>query len=178
VTTSYAGDPVEAGWSTDGRATGDVELRLVNDELQVRGSELFVGYDDPVATAAVLDDDGWYRTGDRASLTNGWLTAFGRLDDTIIRGGENVMPGEVESVCASLRGVGQAIVVGYPDDEMGERIGLVVVGREPTVDEVRAHCAAAGLARFKTPERIVRVDVMPILTVGKPDRETLKSLFG
>lgn len=177
VTTSHAGDPAELGWSTDGRPVGDVELRIVDDELQVRGSELFVGYDDEAATAAALDSDGWYRTGDRARIDAGWLTILGRIGDTIIRGGENVDPAEVESVCASLPGVGQAVVVGYPDETMGERIGLVVVGAEPSLDDVRAHCAAAGLARFKTPERVIAIDVLPVLTVGKPDRAALRTLL-
>ena len=179
VTTSYAGDPPELGWSTDGRPVGDVELRVDAEtgELSVRGSELFIGYDDPVATAAALAPDGWFRTGDRAAISDGWLTILGRLGETIIRGGENVDPREVEETCATLPGVGQAVVVGYPDEEMGERIGLVVVGREPTLDEVRRHCQAAGLARFKTPERLLSLRDIPVLTVGKPDRAALRAML-
>jgi cyclohexanecarboxylate-CoA ligase len=171
VTTSYADDPPELGWTTDGRPVGDVDPET--GELAVRGSELFVGYadsDDPRI-------DGWYRTGDRAVITDGRLTILGRIGDTIIRGGENVDPAEVERVCASLPDVGQVVVVGYPDEVMGERVGLVVVGREPSLDEVRAHCAEAGLARFKTPERVLRVEQLPVLTVGKPDRGVLSTLF-
>ncbi|MDX6285204.1 MAG: cyclohexanecarboxylate-CoA ligase [Frankiales bacterium] len=179
ITTSFAGDPMERGWTTDGRAVGDVELRLdpASDELLVRGRELFTSYGDPEMTATAVDSEGWFRTGDRGRIDGDWLIVLGRLGDTIIRGGENVDPREVESVCASLAGVAQVVVVGYPDDEMGERVGLVVVGREPTIDEVRAHCAAGGLARFKTPERVVEVSEMPILTVGKPDRVALTRLF-
>ena len=179
VTTSYAGDPPERGWTSDGRPVGDVELRVDAEtgELSVRGSELFVGYDDPQATQAAFNADGWFHTGDRAEINDGWLTVFGRLGETIIRGGENVDPGEVEHVCATLPGVGQAVVVGYPDEEMGQRVGLVVVGRAPTVDEVRTHCAALGLARFKTPDRVLEVAEIPVLTVGKPDRTALQQLF-
>jgi cyclohexanecarboxylate-CoA ligase len=179
VTTSCAGDPNERGWTTDGRPVGDVELRVDADtnELFVRGSELFVGYDDPAQTAAAIDADGWFRTGDRAEITDGWLTVLGRLGETIIRGGENVDPREVEQVCGTLPGVGQVVIVGYPDEEMGQRIGLIVVGREPTIDEVRSHCAALGLARFKTPERVLAVAEIPVLTVGKPDRAALQQLL-
>jgi cyclohexanecarboxylate-CoA ligase len=179
ITTSYAGDPADRGWMSDGRAVGDVELRVdpESSELFVRGRELFVSYDDPDETTAVLDADGWFRTGDRAQINDGWLTILGRLGDTIIRGGENVDPREVETVCASIPGVAHVVVVGYPDEEMGERVGLVVVGRETTTDEVRAHCAAAGLARFKTPDRVLTIGEMPILTVGKPDRAALRKLF-
>jgi cyclohexanecarboxylate-CoA ligase len=177
ITTAHAGDPAERGWSTDGRATGDVELRVddSNAELLVRGRELFTGYlDDPPP----FDDDGWFATGDRARLADGWLTITGRLRDVIIRGGENVDPAEVEAVCAGLPGVGQVVVIGYPDEVMGERVGLVVVGADVTVESVRVHCAAAGLARFKTPERVLRVDDLPTLTVGKPDRAALRARFG
>ncbi|HWB66057.1 MAG TPA: AMP-binding protein [Mycobacteriales bacterium] len=180
VTTSYADDDPALGWSTDGRPVGDAELRVADTgELSVRGPELFEGYDgDPATTAAVLDDDGWFRTGDRARIDDGWLTILGRIGDTIIRGGENVEPAEVERVCGLLPGVSQAVVVGYPDDVMGHRVGLVVVAdHAPTVDEVRAHCAAHGLARFKHPERVLSIDVLPIRTVGKPDRAALSVLL-
>jgi cyclohexanecarboxylate-CoA ligase len=177
VTTSRAGDPTELGWTTDGRPVGDVELQVdpTTGELCVRGSELFIGYDDATQTAAVLSADGWFRTGDRAVLTGGWLTVLGRVGETIIRGGENVDPREVEETCASLPGAAQVVVVGYPDETMGERIGLVVVGSAPSLDEVRAHCATHGLARFKTPERVLAVREIPVLTVGKPDRATLRA---
>ncbi|MHB8452938.1 MAG: class I adenylate-forming enzyme family protein [Mycobacteriales bacterium] len=181
VTTAHAGDPVERGWCTDGRPVGAVELSVDPEtgELSVRGPELFAGYDDPAATAAVCSLDGWFRTGDRAALSpDGWLTVTGRLSDVVIRGGENVAPAEVEAICASLPGVRQVVVVGYPDREMGERVGLVVVGQLPTLGEVRSHCARLGLARFKTPERIVRVAELPVRSLGKPDRAALRRLFG
>jgi acyl-CoA synthetase (AMP-forming)/AMP-acid ligase II len=189
VTTSHAGDPPERAELTDGRAVAGVELRVVDDrghdlppgttgELLVRGPEVFIGYDDPLATAGALDADGWYRTGDLATLSpQGWLTIVGRASDTIIRGGENISPAEVESTCATLPGIRQAVVVGYPDERLGERIGLVVVAdHAPALDLVREHCAAAGLAAFKLPERVLAVDVLPVLGSGKPDRAALTAL--
>lgn len=180
VTTSYADDPVELGWTTDGRPVGDVELRVdpATGELSVRGRELFAGYTDAGPTAQALSADGWFRTGDRARVDGGWLTILGRLRDTIIRGGENVDPVEVETVCAAMPGVHQAVVVGYPDDVMGERVGLVVVADAPPgVEAVRRHCAEAGLASFKQPERVLALDEVPVLTVGKPDRAALRRLL-
>jgi acyl-CoA synthetase (AMP-forming)/AMP-acid ligase II len=182
VTTSYPGDPVEAGWQTDGRATGPVQLHVdeVTGELSVRGPELFVGYGRDVGTgqpAAGLDADGWFATGDRARLDDGWLTVLGRLRDTIIRGGENVDPAEVEAICARLPGVREAVVVGYPDEEMGERVALVAVADDqPAADAVRRHCEAAGLARFKTPERVLCLPELPTLTIGKPDRAAIRAI--
>ncbi len=174
ITTSYVGDPPEKGWETDGRVTGDVEVRLDGEELLCRGSELFLSY----ADGSGRDADGWYRTGDRARIEDGWLVCLGRLGDTIIRGGENVDPVEVEIVCARIPGVRQAVVGGVPDDVMGERIGLAVVADAPVdVDAVKAHCAEEGLARFKVPEKVVTVAEMPTLTVGKPDKKVLKALL-
>jgi cyclohexanecarboxylate-CoA ligase len=175
VTTSYAGDPPDRGWETDGRPVGDVELRVDAEELLVRGSELFSAYDDGTGR----DAEGWFRTGDRARVDeDGWLVCLGRLGDTIIRGGENVDPAEVEVVCARLPGVRQAVVVGVPDPVMGERVGLVVVADSaPSSELVREHCAREGLARFKTPEVVLAVRELPTLTVGKPDKATLRGLL-
>jgi non-ribosomal peptide synthetase component E (peptide arylation enzyme) len=77
-----------------------------------------------------------------------------------------------------MPGVRQAVVVGVPDDVMGERIGLAVVADAPlTLEAVRSHCTEAGLARFKVPERVVTVAEMPTLTVGKPDKSALRLLL-
>ena len=179
VATSHKGDPPERGWTTDGRATGDVELRVDTStgELSVRGAELFVGYLDAADTRNAFDNQGWFFTGDRATLDDGWLTILGRLRDTIIRGGENVDPHEVEAICETLPGIRHAVVIGYPDDEMGERIALAVVSDdEVDIAKIREHCSNAGLARFKTPDRIMRIEELPLLSLGKPDRAALREL--
>lgn len=180
VSTSHAEDPPERGWSTDGRPTGSAELQVdpVSGELLVRGPELFKGYHDREGTQQGVDEDGWFRTGDRASIDGGWLTILGRLTDLLIRGGENVDPREVESVCAEMVGVEQAVVVGYPDEDMGERVGVVLVAdRRIDLSSVRNHCSACGLARYKTPERVLQLDEVPLLSFGKPDRAALRELF-
>ena len=99
VATAHAGDPPDRGRDTDGRAAGEVRFRLgEGDELLVRGPEVCVGYDDPVATEAAFTD-GWFHTGDRAVIDDeGWITVTGRLKDVIIRGGENVSVAAVEAV--------------------------------------------------------------------------------
>ena len=87
VATAHADDPTERGRDTDGRATGEVQFRLgEGDELLVSGPELCAGYDDPEATKAAFID-GWFHTGDRATIDDeGWITITGRLKDVIIRG--------------------------------------------------------------------------------------------
>ena len=180
MTTSRHDDPVERGWHTDGRPVGDVQVRLGDqDELEVRGSELFTGYADPSQTAAVMTDDGWFRTGDRATIDEeGWVTITGRLTAVVIRGGENISIAEVEAALERHPMVRQAVVIGYPDERLGERIGACVLA-DASFDlaACQAWFAEIGIARFKTPERLVRVQTMPTLAAGKPDRAALSRLL-
>jgi cyclohexanecarboxylate-CoA ligase len=180
ITTSRPGDPVERGWETDGRAIGDAEVRLgLSDELEVRGPELFVGYEDETETVAAMTDDGWFRTGDTAAIdADGWVTITGRLGAVIIRGGENVSAAEIEGLLEQHPDVRQAAVLGVPDDRLGERVGAVVVARRDfDLATCQAWFAELGVARFKTPERLVHVDAIPTLAAGKPDRAALSQLL-
>jgi cyclohexanecarboxylate-CoA ligase len=182
VATSHAGDPVERGWSTDGRTVGEAELRLAESgELEVRGPELFVGYGDASQTAAAMTDDGWFRTGDLATLDDGWLTVTGRLSDTIIRGGENISPAEVAAVLEAHRSVEHAVAVAMPDERLGERVCAFVVCRPGAtfdLDTCRRWFERRTVARFKTPERVVVLREIPLLASGKPDRAALRERAG
>jgi len=179
VTTSHAGDSLDRARDTDGRPTGEVELRVADGgELWLRGPELFVGYADPLQTRAAHARGGWFRTGDRATIDDdGWLTVVGRIKDVVIRGGENISVAEVEGVLEAHPAVRQAAVVGYPDDILGERVAAFVVADEGfDLDAVRDWFAEQGVTRFKTPERVVRLDALPTLAAGKPDRTALREL--
>ena len=163
----------------DGRAIGEVELRVdpVTGELLVRGPEVCVGYLDDAHDVA-FDAGGWFHTGDRATIdAEGWLSIIGRLKDVIIRGGENIAAAEVESALEAHPDVVAAAVVGYPDERLGERVCAFVLA--PHTFDVAA-CAAwfetHGIARFKTPERVVVLDSLPLLASGKPDKEHLRAL--
>ena len=178
MTTTYAGDPPERARNTDGRAVGAAELRLgASGELEVRGPELFVGYVDDAQTAAAMTDDGWFRTGDLATIDEGWLTITGRLKDVVIRGGENVSTAEVESLLEAHPSIAQAVVVGEPDTRLGERVAAFVVGAVD-LEECRRWFDSHGVARFKWPERVVVVDEIPVLGSGKPDRNALRARLG
>ena len=180
VTTSTGEDPVERARNTDGRAVGDVELRLAADgELLVRGPELFVGYADPADNEAAFARGGWFHTGDRATIDDdGWMTITGRIKDMVIRGGENISVAEVEAVLEAHPAVRQAVAVGYPDDVLGERLAAIVVTDDETFDVAacRRWFEAQGIARFKTPERVLVLDTLPTMVAGKPDRAALRSL--
>ncbi len=104
---------------------------------------------------SVLDDEGWFPTGDLAHIDDeGYLFIEGRADDTIIRGGENVAPAEIETVLLRHPAVAECAVVGLPDEEWGQRIAAVVVtADDATEDELRAWCREH-LRGSKTPDHI------------------------
>jgi cyclohexanecarboxylate-CoA ligase len=186
VTTSTPRDAVERARQTDGHATGAVELRVSDPEtgrarpagevgeLWLRGPELFVGYADIEQTRAAIRR-GWFRTGDLATVdADGWLTVAGRMKDVIIRGGENISAGEVEGILEAHPDVRQAAVVGEQDARLGERVCAFVVASSPfDLAACRAWFAEQGVAVFKTPERVVQLDELPLLAAGKPDRAAL-----
>lgn len=188
VTTSFAGDAEERARSTDGRSTGGAELRITDPatsravapgqvgELWLRGPELFVGYVDAKQTRESVMR-GWLRTGDLATLDRaGWLTVVGRMKDVIIRGGENIAAAEVESILEAHPSVRHAVAVGVPDARLGERVcAFVVADREFDVDDARSWFENAGVAKFKTPERVERVEELPVLAAGKVDRAALRA---
>jgi acyl-CoA synthetase (AMP-forming)/AMP-acid ligase II len=135
-----------------------------------------VGYSDAAATRGAIRR-GWFRTGDLATVDDeGWLTIVGRIKDIIIRGGENIAAAEVERVLEAHPQVRHAVAVGYPDERLGERVCAFVVGdRSFDLDECRRWFEHEGVARYKTPERIIPVDDLPVLGPGKPDRAALRA---
>jgi cyclohexanecarboxylate-CoA ligase len=189
VTTSTDADPFDRARDTDGRAVGEVELRVsdperavalgsgARGELWVRGPELFAGYADPALNSAVIAPSGWFRTGDLATVDHdGWLTIVGRLKDVIIRGGENISASEVEAVLEAHPMVRHAVAVGYPDPLMGERVAAFVEAAGSfDLEECRSWFARRGVAKFKTPERVERLERLPLLGSGKADRAALRA---
>jgi cyclohexanecarboxylate-CoA ligase len=163
---------------TDGRPIGAVEVRTdTNGELLVRGPELAIGYLDAAQNEGAFLPDGWFRTGDLATIDKGGCVEIvGRLKDVIIRGGENISVAEVEAALESHPDIRQAVVVGVPDELMGERVHAFVVATPSfDLDVCRAWFAERGIAKYKTPERITVVERIPLLATGKPDRNALLS---
>jgi acyl-CoA synthetase (AMP-forming)/AMP-acid ligase II len=187
VTTSTAADSPEKARDTDGRSVGDAVIRIVEPgtaravregdrgEVVLRGPELFVGYGQPEQTEQAVRR-GWFATGDLGTVDGeGWLTIVGRCKDVIIRAGENIASAEVERLLELHPGVRQAVVVGCPDERLGERVAAFVVGDGALdVEACRQWFMSHGVARFKTPELVVQVDEIPLLGIGKPDRALLR----
>jgi fatty-acyl-CoA synthase len=152
-----------------------VDVRLsAEDELQVRGPNVFDGYwRNAEATAQAFTDDGWLRTGDVAERDDeGFYRIRGRLKDMYISGGENVYPAEVEAVLHEHPRVADAAVVGVPHERWGE-VGLAfVVADGITDDELLGFCAER-LARFKVPRSICFVSEIPRNSLGKIQKQLL-----
>ncbi|WP_208029004.1 class I adenylate-forming enzyme family protein [Rhabdothermincola sediminis] len=180
VATSVEGDDPALVRVHDGHPVGQAELRLDDGgQLLVRGPELFAGYLSPQQTRAAMVDGGWFQTGDLAVISaDGWLTITGRLKALIIRGGENISIAEVERILEEHPAVRRAAVLGEPDERLGERVVAVVVAPGGfDLEECRGWFARRGVARFKTPERVVVVDELPVSATGKLDRAALRSLL-
>ncbi len=172
--------------TTCGRPIADFELRIDGNaedgtgEVLLRGPNVMLGYlDDPEATAATVDADGWLHTGDVGRVDErGNLTITDRLKDMYICGGFNVYPAEVEQVLARLAGVAEAAVIGVPDDRLGE-VGKAFVVALPgaRLDEatVIAH-TRAHLANFKTPRSVVFLDALPRNPGGKVVKPQLREM--
>ncbi|HET6948730.1 MAG TPA: AMP-binding protein [Acidimicrobiales bacterium] len=180
ITGCLLDDPEVKRLTTDGHALPGVEIRLAEGgEILSRGPDCFVGYIDPEMTARAFDDEGWYHTGDVGVLDeDGYLTITDRISDVIIRGGENISAQEVEELLMGLAPVAEVSVVAAPDERLGEHAAAVLRVREgmapPTLEQVRDHLAAAGLARQKWPESLHRVDEFPRTPSGKVQKFRLR----
>ncbi|WP_344825148.1 class I adenylate-forming enzyme family protein [Actinocorallia longicatena] len=148
----------------DGRVLGADETGLVF----ARGEQISGEY----GTRSVLDEGGWFATRDLGRLdAGGYLFIDGRADDTIIRGGENIAPAEIEDVLLGHPDVTEAVVLGLPDPEWGQRLVAVVVGGgEP--EELRTWVRDR-LRSSKTPDVIVFRDELPRTDTGKLLRRNL-----
>jgi malonyl-CoA/methylmalonyl-CoA synthetase len=152
-----------------------VKVRIVEGELEVKGANVFAGYwrrDD--ATAAAFTSDGYFRTGDLASIdADGYYTLLGRRSDLIISGGFNIYPREIEELLLEQSGVREAAVAGVADDMRGEVPVAYIVG-DFDGDELARICREQ-LASFKVPRRFVRVESIPRTALGKVQKHLLPS---
>ena len=191
ITGSTFDDPAAKRHATDGRPMPGVEIRLCDEdgapvptgvpgEIWSRGPDLCAGYTDAALTARAFDDEGWYRTGDMGVLdADGFLTITDRINDVIIRGGENISAAEVEQVVAAMPEVAEVAVVAAPDARLGEH-ACAVVRLAPAVatldlDDVTVALARAGLARQKWPEQLRIVTDFPRTATGKIRKVDLRA---
>ncbi|MFV8318259.1 class I adenylate-forming enzyme family protein [Mycobacterium sp. 23] len=148
-------------------------------ELFVRGEQVSGRY---AGIGSVLDENGWFPTKDIAMIDeDGYLFIGGRSDDTIIRGGENIAPAELEEVLIEHPHVRDVAVVGVEDPQWGQAIVAVVVPRDgvdPDPDELREYVRKS-LRGSRTPDRVVFRDELPTTATGKVlRREIIENLAG
>jgi len=177
-----------------GAASPGTELRIVDDagklqpagtegRLQVRGISVFAGYLENVAASAeAFTGDGWFDTGDTAKLTaGGHLQLTGRVKEIINRGGVKYSPIDIEAILDRVPGVARSAVVPYPDPVLGERacvfIQATAGAAPPALSELTRALDAAGIAKFKWPERIETIDAMPLTPTQKIMRGRLRELL-
>ncbi|MDR3370442.1 AMP-binding protein [Rhodoferax sp.] len=197
-TVTWPADPIEAAWQLDGRALPGVEVCAVDEdgkplppgqqgEQWSRGPHAFIGYlGEPELTARALDAEGWYHSGDLATVSaKGGVRIVGRIKDMIIRGGQNISAREVEDILLEHPACQAVAVVGIPDERLGELGCAVVVcqpGKTLSFEEMKQFLIERGVARFKLPEHLVLRDALPSTPSGKVQkfklREELKTLTG
>ncbi len=158
--------------------TGDTVPVGTVGEYCTRGYHVMNGYfDNPQATASVIDADGWLHTGDLCAMDErGYCTVEGRLKDMIIRGGENIYPRELENLLIAHPHVGEVAVVGLPDEKWGETVAAFVrpapgckVNKDALFAYVREHLAA-----HKTPKQWFAVERFPLTGSGKIQKFKLR----
>ncbi len=184
-------DPPEVVRTGKGVPVSDFEVKVVDlgtgEELEagsegevcVRGHCVMDGYyRNPEATAAVMDQDGWFHTGDLGIVDHdGYLEITGRKSDMFIVGGANAYPAEIEAALAEHPLIVQAYVVGAPDSRLGE-VGFAFIQRRSldlAEDDVRAF-AKRRLADYKVPRHVQFVDEFPTTTTGKIQRFRLREI--
>jgi acyl-CoA synthetase (AMP-forming)/AMP-acid ligase II len=185
----YENDPPEFRATTDGRIVPCSSVRIVDEhnhdlprgapgEILSSGPELFVGYTDKALNDEAFSDNCWFRTGDVGVLNEqNYLAITGREKDIIIRGGEKISSREVEETLATHPSVAESAAVAAPDPYYTEKVCAFVLlksGMEVSLQEVIRHFAASGLAKLKTPERLVVLDEFPRTVLGKVAKKELR----
>lgn len=182
-------DTVEHITQTVGRRVDGIEIEIRNPangekvkdgdpgEIFIRSKEMIVCYYRLPIEMQPLDHEGWLATGDLGViLPDGYLKLVGRAKDLIIRGGENISPGEVADAVAQLPGVADVKVLGIPHEVLGEEVAAAIVLKEGETFDADAakQTLAEKLAKYKIPAYFVVMDKFPLLGSGKIDAITLK----
>jgi fatty-acyl-CoA synthase len=187
-------DPRDRALTSCGRPLPGIEIEIVTPgttdrldlddegEIRFRGWGLMNGYlNDREATAAVVADDGWFRSGDLGRLgADGFVQVTGRAKDVIIRGGENIAPAAVEdAIREHVPSVVDVSVAGVPDDYYGESVAaFVTLRRETTLSQPElAELLAGKLAAFRIPAHLCILDALPTTASGKVQKFRLVEMF-
>jgi o-succinylbenzoate---CoA ligase len=181
VVTTYGMSETAGGCVYDGVPLDGVQVRLdAEGGIRLGGPTLASGYLGRPEETARAFTDGWFRTGDHGRFRDGRLEVLGRLDDMIITGGEKVAPAAVERILLTQPGVRAACVVGLPDPEWGQVVAAAVIA-DPAADapdlDRLPDAVRAELGRAAAPRRLRTLPEIPLLGIGKPDRDAVAELL-
>jgi cyclohexanecarboxylate-CoA ligase len=183
-------DPADA-YGHDGRALVGIKIRIVDDEgnelpadtegnFELHSPTMFDGYlDRPDLTDDVFTEDGWYKTGDLAKLSDkGFLSITGRIKDVINRGGEKIPVVEIENLLYQHPLVTDVAIVAMPDERLGERACAYVVLSKPAEPlefaAMQQYLEQANVSKYYWPERLEYIDELPRNAVGKVQKNVLR----
>ncbi len=192
ITQTLRCDTLEHRTQTVGRVLPEMEIKIVDPvtratlgvdqpgELCVRGYNVMKGYyNNPVATRAAIDEEGWLHTGDQATIdADGYVRITGRIKDLIIRGGENIAPKEIEDLLRQHEAVADAYVYAVKSEFFGEEVAAAVrlkTGRTATEEELKNFCQGK-IARFKVPRYVRFVNDFPMTASGKIQKFKLREI--
>ena len=165
--------------TVDGPEPGDICVGAMTSGPYAGLYRPALGYWQRPEASESLAPRGVLRTGDIGFVDdNGWLHVVDRRNLVIMRGGANVYPAEVERVLDTLPGVAASVVIGLPDERLGERVAAAVVlddGADISVGDIAERCRQE-LAKYKVPERIVVLPSVPRNAMGKIDRTVVRGL--
>lgn len=190
IAVSSLADSPKQRTETVGRPLTDLHVKVVDErgrelppgevgELICRGESVMLGYyNDPDATAQVIDEGGWYHTGDLGVIDeDGYIHVVGRKRDLIIRGGQNVYPAEVEEYLGAHPQIREAAVVGVPASVGGEHVWAFIIldeGSEMTPQQIKSYCWEA-LEPYKIPSEVRIMADFPRAQTGKPQKFRLRA---
>ena len=175
VTTTYGMTETFGGIAYNARPLNGVEVRVRDEHIELRSPSLFRAYRGAKTPRSI---DGWYQTGDNGTFANGVLQVFGRSDDMIITGGENVWPSAVEKIISTITGIERVVVSGIDDAQWGQRVVAWIVPSNalaPSLEDVRQHVKQQ-LPSFCAPTELRAVREIPTTSLGKVDMQALKKL--
>jgi fatty-acyl-CoA synthase len=183
ITQTRTDDSIDRRVSTVGRALPNIEVKIVDPasgeevglgeqgEICTRGYHVMKGYYKmPEETQETIDEDGWLHTEDLATMDeDGYVEILGRVDDMIIRGGENIHPREIEELLYGHPEISDVQVYGVPDEKYGEQVAAAIILKSDaslTEEDVKEYCQD-NIARYKIPEYVDFVEEFPMTASGK-----------
>ncbi|MFC4375808.1 o-succinylbenzoate--CoA ligase [Nocardia halotolerans] len=178
VVRTYGMSETCGGCVYEGVPLDGTEVRIEDGRVVLGGAMIARGYRN-LPDHPAFAEPGWFRTEDAGTFENGVLSISGRLDEAIMTGGLLVIPQVVEAVLATHPGIRECLVLGLPDERLGQRVAVAIVpapGASPTLDEIRGYVVAE-LDSIAAPRELAVLEEMPVRGPGKPDRAAVRRLL-